>query len=110
MGEVVETQPTIGSNVEEVVHRNVHFNVWDLGGQESLRQGWSTYFLGSHAVIVVVDSTDRARIGMVKAELDKLLLNAVSQSEGCGSGHARQAQWRNDDSDSDCCVRQLRRG
>lgn len=81
MGEVVETQPTIGSNVEEVVHRNVHFNVWDLGGQESLRQGWSTYFLGSHAVIVVVDSTDRTRIGMVKAELDKLLQNAVSQSD-----------------------------
>ncbi len=27
MGEVVETQPTIGSNVEEVVHNNVHFNV-----------------------------------------------------------------------------------
>lgn len=25
MGEVVETQPTIGSNVEEVVHKNVHF-------------------------------------------------------------------------------------
>lgn len=106
MGEVVETQPTIGSNVEEVVHRNVHFNVWDLGGQESLRQGWSTYFLGSHAVIVVVDSTDRARIGMVKAELDKLLLNAVSQS----GGHVRQARRHSDDVELDCCVRQLRRG
>jgi len=106
MGEVVETQPTIGSNVEEVVHRNVHFNVWDLGGQESLRQGWSTYFLGSHAVIVVVDSTDRARIGMVKAELDKLLLNAVSQSETVAAG----THDRHDDAELDCCVRGLRRG
>jgi len=76
MGEVVETQPTIGSNVEEVLHNNVRFSVWDLGGQESLRQAWATYFLGAHAVIVVVDSTDRARIQLVKAELDKLMHNA----------------------------------
>ena len=48
-------------------------NVWDLGGQESTRSGWSTYFLGTHAVIIVVDSTDRQRIGQVKAELWKLL-------------------------------------
>ena len=86
MGEVVETQPTIGSNVEEVVHNNVHFNAWDLGGQESLRQSWQTYFLGTHAVIIVVDSTDRARIDLVKLELDKLLHNAVS--------HARRERMR----------------
>jgi ADP-ribosylation factor-like protein 5B len=78
MGEVVETQPTIGSNVETVQHGGVNFNVWDLGGQESLRASWSTYYLGCHAVIVVVDSTDRARIDLVKMELDKLLANTVS--------------------------------
>merc|ERR1712062_118653 len=36
MNEVVHTSPTIGSNVEEVVWKNVHFIMWDLGGQESL--------------------------------------------------------------------------
>jgi len=38
------TQPTIGSNVEEVVNKNVKLQVWDLGGQESLRACWQTYF------------------------------------------------------------------
>jgi len=73
LGEVVETQPTIGSNVEEVVHENVHFQVWDLGGQDSLRSAWSTYYVNTHAVIMVVDSTDRKRIHLVKHELMKLL-------------------------------------
>ena len=44
LGDVVETQPTIGSNVEEVVHKNIHFQMWDLGGQESLRSAWSCYY------------------------------------------------------------------
>ncbi len=33
LGEVVVTQPTIGSNVEEINYNNVKFQVWDLGGQ-----------------------------------------------------------------------------
>ena len=37
LNEVVVTQPTIGSNVEEVQHKNVKLQVWDLGGQENLR-------------------------------------------------------------------------
>ena len=44
MNEVVHTSPTIGSNVEEVVWKNIHFIMWDLGGQESLRAAWNTYY------------------------------------------------------------------
>lgn len=44
MNEVVHTSPTIGSNVEEVVWNNIHFIMWDLGGQQSLRAAWSTYY------------------------------------------------------------------
>jgi len=44
MNEVVQTSPTIGSNVEEVVWKNIHFIMWDLGGQESLRAAWNTYY------------------------------------------------------------------
>jgi ADP-ribosylation factor-like protein 5B len=32
LGEVIVTQPTIGSNVEEVQHENLKMQVWDLGG------------------------------------------------------------------------------
>ncbi|KAG1368693.1 ADP-ribosylation factor-like protein 5 [Cocos nucifera] len=73
LGEAVTTTPTVGSNVEEVVYKNVRFEVWDLGGQERLRASWVTYYHGTHAVIVVIDSTDRARISIMKDELFRLL-------------------------------------
>lgn len=69
MNEVVHTSPTIGSNVEEVVWKNIHFLMWDIGGQETLRSTWSTYYTHAQFVILVVDSTDRERLPLVKAEL-----------------------------------------
>jgi small GTP-binding protein len=73
MHEVVQTSPTIGSNVEEVTWKNIHFLMWDLGGQQSLRQSWSTYFTNTEFVILVVDSTDSERLTLVKAELERLI-------------------------------------
>ena len=70
---MVETQPTIGSNVEEVQHKNIKFQVWDLGGQDSLRSTWNVYYVNTRAVIMVVDSTDKKRIQIVKKELHKML-------------------------------------
>ena len=32
LGEVVNTIPTIGFNVEEITYNNITFNVWDKGG------------------------------------------------------------------------------
>ncbi len=49
MNEVVHTSPTIGSNVEEVIWKNIHFLMWDIGGQETLRSTWSTYY--THAQV-----------------------------------------------------------
>eukprot|EP00298_Acanthocystis_sp_HF-20_P010179 c18723_g2_i1.p1 GENE.c18723_g2_i1~~c18723_g2_i1.p1 ORF type:complete len:185 (+),score=66.03 c18723_g2_i1:29-583(+) len=80
VGEVVETQPTIASNVEEIVHKNVKLQVWDLGGQESLRVSWTSYFQDTNAVIVVVDSTDRDRMPTVKSELQRILKSESLQS------------------------------
>ncbi|KHG23052.1 ADP-ribosylation factor-like protein 5 [Gossypium arboreum] len=99
LGEVVTTHPTVGSNVEELVYKNIRFEgvstvksfvkhttalydvniypvyvkVWDLGGQDRLRTSWATYYRGTHAVIVVIDSVDRARITIMKEELFRLL-------------------------------------
>lgn len=73
MNEVVHTSPTIGSNVEEVVWKNIHFLMWDIGGQETLRSAWSTYYTHAQFVILVVDSTDRERLPIIKAELYQAL-------------------------------------
>ncbi len=41
------TSPTIGSNVEQVVYKNLHFLMWDIGGQDALRESWATYYAGA---------------------------------------------------------------
>lgn len=74
LGQVVMTQPTIGSNVEEVQHGSVNFQVWDLGGQETLRAAWSTYFEETDAIIFVVDSNDEENLVLAKMELFNVVL------------------------------------
>nr|XP_028558568.1 putative ADP-ribosylation factor-like protein 5C isoform X1 [Podarcis muralis] len=73
MNEVVHTSPTIGSNVEEIVLRKTHFLMWDIGGQETLRSTWHTYYSNTEFVILVIDSTDRERLTVSKEELYKML-------------------------------------
>ncbi|XP_055377326.1 ADP-ribosylation factor-like protein 1 [Condylostylus longicornis] len=69
VGEVVTTIPTIGFNVESVTYKNLKFQVWDLGGQTSIRPYWRCYYSNTDAIIYVVDSADRDRIGISKDEL-----------------------------------------
>merc|ERR1712152_20758 len=59
VGEVVTTIPTIGFNVEQVTYKNLKFQVWDLGGQTSIRPYWRCYYSNTDAVIYVVDSAAR---------------------------------------------------
>ncbi|XP_060519076.1 ADP-ribosylation factor-like protein 5A [Cylas formicarius] len=82
MNEVVHTSPTIGSNVEEVVWRNIHFIMWDLGGQQSLRAAWSTYYTNTEFVIVVIDSTDKERLPVIREELYKMLAHEELSKAG----------------------------
>jgi len=73
MGEVVTTVPTIGFNVETVQYKNLRFQVWDLGGQTSIRPYWRCYYQNTNAVIYVVDSADPERMGISKQELMAML-------------------------------------
>ncbi|KAE8372420.1 ADP-ribosylation factor family-domain-containing protein [Aspergillus bertholletiae] len=73
IGEVVTTIPTIGFNVESVTYRNLNFNVWDLGGQTSIRPYWRCYYANTAAVIFVIDSTDIERLGTAADELAAML-------------------------------------
>lgn len=75
LGETCVTAPTVGSNVEVVSCKDskVKFQMWDLGGQETLRRSWSSYYANTAAIMLVVDSTDRDRIGIVKEELELML-------------------------------------
>ena len=72
-GEVVRTIPTIGFNMETLTYKNVQFNVFDLGGQTSIRPYWRCYYQYTDAIIYVVDSADPDRIGTSKEELITML-------------------------------------
>lgn len=73
VGEAVHTVPTIGFNVEEVKFKNVTMNIWDVGGQHTIRPLWRYYYQGASAVVFVVDSADSERLEEAKQTLESVL-------------------------------------
>lgn len=65
--------PAIGFNVETVSYKNIKFQVWDLGGQTSIRPYWRCYYPNTQAIIYVVDSSDVERIGISKEEFHAIV-------------------------------------
>ena len=72
-----ETLPTIGFTVQEIVregHRGpVTMTLFDVGGQEKIRELWSQYCRAADALVLVVDAGDQSRLMDVRTELLKLL-------------------------------------
>ena len=73
VAEPVTTVPTIGFNVEALKYGNLTFQVWDLGGQSTIRPYWRCYFPNTDAVIFVVDSSDIERLDTARDELHGIL-------------------------------------
>ena len=73
LGDTVCTIPTVGFNVETVQYKRLSFTMWDVGGQDKIRQLWRHYYEGSDAIIFCVDSNDRQRIDLASMELQKLI-------------------------------------
>lgn len=74
---IVKTSPTIGFNVEMMEVRknrkNIALTVWDVGGQGSMRQHWTSYHQDTAAIVFVVDSSDRRRLNEAKKEIEMTL-------------------------------------
>jgi small GTP-binding protein len=83
LGEVVQTVPTIGFNVEEVTYKTLNMTVWDVGGQEKLRPLWRHYFRGSDALIYVVDSADTDRFDIARDELHGIVADPEFPENAC---------------------------
>mmetsp|Transcript_28573 Transcript_28573/g.37417 ORF Transcript_28573/g.37417 Transcript_28573/m.37417 type:complete len:184 (+) Transcript_28573:128-679(+) len=113
--EVIQTIPTIGFNVETLQYKNIKFQVWDLGGQTSIRPYWRCYYPNTDAIIFVVDSADAERVSIARQELQAMLeeedlrdaillvfankqdqrgaLNSAQISEALGLAEIRNRQW-----------------
>lgn len=75
LGENIATVPTIGFNVELIQYRNIDFVMWDIGGQDKIRQLWVHYYQGVKVVIFVIDSNDVERIEQASGELKRMMSN-----------------------------------
>jgi len=73
LGELINTVPTIGFNVETVQYKRISFTMWDVGGQSKIRPLWKHYFNNSDALIWVVDSADAERLDEAAEELASVL-------------------------------------
>ena len=60
-----------------IYFQGFNLNIWDVGGQKSLRSYWRNYFETTDGLIWVVDSADRRRLADCKAELHQLLQEEV---------------------------------
>merc|ERR1712176_1704809 len=65
--------PTQGFNIKSLQQGDFKLNVWDIGGQKSIRQYWSNYFESSDALVYVIDSSDSRRLEESGNELRELL-------------------------------------
>ena len=58
LGEMVQSIPTVGFNIETVKYQNLTFTLWDMGGAIKIRELWHHYYADSKGAIFVFDSQD----------------------------------------------------
>eukprot|EP01038_Epipyxis_sp_PR26KG_P014260 gene14260-19134_t len=76
-----EICPTVGFNIKTLSYNGYNLNLWDVGGQKSIRPYWRNYFEQTDGIIWVIDSVDRWRMEECRTQLRDLL----SQEKLAGS-------------------------
>ncbi|KAJ7667507.1 ADP-ribosylation factor family-domain-containing protein [Mycena polygramma] len=64
--DILSVSPTLGFNIKTFAHGNYTLNIWDVGGQRTLRPYWRNYFEQTDALVM--------RMKDCKEELHSLLL------------------------------------
>ncbi|GMH46077.1 hypothetical protein BSKO_14041 [Bryopsis sp. KO-2023] len=65
--------PTLGFNIKSMTYGKYRLNIWDVGGQRTLRAYWRNYYERTDGLVWVVDSADKLRLEDCAEELHKLL-------------------------------------
>ena len=71
--DISKVEPTLGFNIKTLEFRGYKLNVWDVGGQKTIRSYWRNYFEQTDAIVWVVDSADKRRLEVCRDELHQLL-------------------------------------
>ncbi|NXU47113.1 ARL14 protein, partial [Turnix velox] len=70
------TLPTIGFNVDMIeTEKDFTLTIWDVGGQQKMRQVWCNFLEGTEGLLYVVDSSDKRRLEESKKEFALVLKN-----------------------------------
>lgn len=78
-----EISPTVGFNIKSLEFGEYLLNLWDVGGQKSIRTYWRNYFEQTDGIIWVVDSVDRFRMEECRDQLREILQQEVRSFCGC---------------------------
>ena len=71
--DITHIMPTQGFNIKSLVQEGFKLNVWDIGGQSTIRPYWRNYFDHTDALVYVVDSADKKRFEEARNELTSLI-------------------------------------
>merc|ERR1712070_404011 len=71
--DISHVMPTQGFNIKSLLTEGFKLNVWDIGGQKTIRPYWRNYFDNTDILIYVVDCADRRRVEEAQDELMELL-------------------------------------
>ena len=76
-GELIQTVPTIGVDLEEIKIKNVSVKCWDLSGQLKLRETWKYYYENVNGIVFVIDSTNTDQMSNVRETLHQMMSETV---------------------------------
>ncbi|EFJ26161.1 ARF-like GTPase [Selaginella moellendorffii] len=71
--DISDISPTLGFNIKTMRYGKYRLNIWDVGGQKTLRSYWRNYYEQTDGLVWVVDSADLRRLDDCKKELHNLL-------------------------------------
>ncbi|KAL6059283.1 ADP-ribosylation factor, Arf Arf6 [Balamuthia mandrillaris] len=75
-----KSNPTLSFSVETIEINRITLHIWDVGGQNKHRQLWRHYFMGTSALIFVIDSTDSERFDVAREEFLKVVTDSTMQA------------------------------
>ncbi|MFX1259564.1 MAG: ADP-ribosylation factor-like protein [Promethearchaeota archaeon] len=69
----LKTKPTLMFNIDNLILKDIEFQVWDAPGQVQLRAMWNKNLGKSKILLFVLDTADVERFNEAKKELNKVL-------------------------------------
>jgi len=72
--DITSVSPTFGFAIKSLHYQHkYHLNIWDIGGQKSIRAYWRNYYEQTDGLVWVVDASTPSQLEECKRELDILL-------------------------------------